>query len=354
MISSIAALKDFFKHERRGAFTVIDNQQMHCMAGHHAEDDRYTHIYTILSQRAFRPLYHAFSLSKIHNRVAHINSLLFRQIETTVKHAGPTGELPVTFFTRHVVYQTMVTLFLGPEFPDIFPDGDLLDTHMATIMYGLEFMVPSAIQARERLYSTFAAHLASKWDENREGTLEGASDFMSEIIREMKLADLSPEEVARYMIPFMWGASSNLMAVCTWVMGHILQDDQVYRAMKDEILPVTDKLSLGDILNMDSRDSFPGLDSIIQEVLRTKTQIPLMRVAQEDVVLMDQDKAIYIRKGDLVAPDAPSLNMSSVHFDDPHSFKADRFNKTSNGGALYVFGAGQHVVRGIYFSTFRS
>ncbi|PPQ94232.1 hypothetical protein CVT25_006658 [Psilocybe cyanescens] len=346
MISSPGALKDLFKHERRGAFAVIENQQMHTMAGHHAEPDRCKRIYELLHQRAFRTLYRAFSPREILLRGPHINAIILRQIYIAVDNVDVGGNLSMTFFTRHVVFQTITTFFFGPHFPDIFDDGNLLDTHMATIMYGLEVIVPSAIRARERLYNTFAAHLALKWEEKGDGYLYGSADFISEIVRNMKSDDFSREEIPRYMIPILWGATSNLMSICTWVMGHLLGDSRVYKSVEHEIRLATDQLTSDDILSRDFKNMVPNLNSVIEEVLRTKTQVPLMRVAQRDVILMDENREIYIRKGDFVAPDAPSLSLSSEQFDHPHSFKADRFISSTAGGALYVFGAGQHACAG--------
>lgn len=347
MISSLNALREIFKLERNGSFSVVDGQQMHIMVGHRASQERFDYLYASLRKNAFRHLYQAFSAQEIVQRAPHINLLIQESIQATLFSGNKC--VSMTSYTRRVVYQTIMMFFFGPETPDIFQDADDLDLSMPTIMYGLEKLVPSAVRCRERVYNAIAKHLSSKWvipEDNPNGYLEGASDFLSHIIGDMNNDGFTHEERARYLIAILWGATGNLMLVCTWVMGQMTSNFDLYSKIANETRLTTDNLNSDELLEISQKThSFPYLDALIQEVLRTKTQIPLMRVAQEDVIIVHEGQDLHIYKGDLVAPNAPTMNMDPEHFHEPQSFSPERFVDSPEGKALYVFGGGLHVVR---------
>ncbi|KAG6893059.1 hypothetical protein C0995_001713 [Termitomyces sp. Mi166 len=160
------------------------------------------------------------------------------------------------------------------------------------------------------------------------------------------------------MFSILWAIHANVMELTTWVMCHIVTDKDIYSRVCQEIrnfvnqqFPRIDSITRIDPKVLED-DAFRFLNSVIQEVMRTKTAVGPMRVATMDAVIMDEDdKEIFIRKGEMIFINFPGMHHSPSLQEEPEVFKADRF---INGSPYksYMFGGGKHICAGRNYAKF--
>jgi len=252
-----------------------------------------------------------------------------------------------------MMYNATSMAFFGTDFPlHTYDDFMIFDHGSPLISRHLGIFAKSATTAREALYAAWNRHMIKHWIPEDDGYLEGAVDVMTNIYRELNKADLTYEEIPRLMGLIIWTIHANVLGLTIWVMCHLLTDKDTYTHVRREIRAFVDGRfpQVEDIAQIDPRslegDDFPFLNSLIREVIRTKTANGPTRVATRDTVIRDEGgKTILIRKGEVISVNFQGMHFSPELYPEPEIFKADRFINEEASRNLYVFGMGKHTVR---------
>jgi len=252
-----------------------------------------------------------------------------------------------------MMYNASSAAFFGPEFPlDTYDNFMTFDHGSPLISHRLGIFARSAIAARDTLYEAWSRHIIGHWIPEENGYLEGAADVMTNIYRELNKADLTQEEIHRLMGLIIWTIHANVLGLTIWVMCHLLTDRDTYtkvcrevRAFVDEKFPHIEDIAQIELRSLEG-DDLPFLNSFIREVMRTKTGLGATRIATRDAVIRDEgDKAILIRKGEIISVNVQGMHYSPELHSEPEVFKADRFMEEEASYKLYIFGMGRHIVR---------
>lgn len=236
----------------------------------------------------------------------------------------------------NVLYQTLS----GEVFGNLFPSQDYAtfkayDGALPAAFLHLPFSGRRYLPAYNQFAGVFYEFLQKAWREgpvDGTGYLEGASEFMSDSVRTLKNEGLCEEEVVGLLMAFTWGAHSNLILSCYWVIVNILSDKQVKARICDEIR------SHGVLASKDSS----LLQSAFQETMRLVTTPSTVREALIDLQIAD----IPICKGDIVIADVRAMHFDpEVHYS-PETFVVDRFvsEPPSPRKPLFVWGGGTSLV----------
>ncbi|KAG6813004.1 hypothetical protein H0H87_009420, partial [Tephrocybe sp. NHM501043] len=297
--------------------------------------------------KAAPPLHRAMMPS----RLPSISSRLTEQLLKVLKQLDLTKEFSLNDFVQRTLYTSSSIALYGPDFPiDTYEDVLIYDDGAGLHVRHLGLFATASTVAREAVFARWTKYLIDNWVPEKGGHLVGSTDMMSEVYRGLKQADLSHDELHRLMCLILWSVHTNVMQLTTWVMCHILTDNDVYTRVCQEIRSFVTRHypRIDDITQLDPRDldddAFRFLNSVVQEVMRTKTVMGPLRVATRDTVIMDEgEKFIVIEKGDLVAINLQGMHHSPSFQDDPGVFKADRY---VNGAPYrsYTFGCGKHSV----------
>ncbi|CAH1258564.1 CYP7A1 [Branchiostoma lanceolatum] len=148
--------------------------------------------------------------------------------------------------------------------------------------------------------------------------------------------NLSPDETAAFNFATMWASMSNTVPAAFWTLYHLLKDPVAMNAVKAEVnqaLKETgqslEHVKKGDKIIHVTRQQLNDmkcLGSAINEALRMCSASMIIRVATEDAELaLESGSTFRIRKGDRVALYPGFLHMDPEVFDDPETFKYDRF-----------------------------
>ncbi|KAG6854556.1 hypothetical protein C0991_004892 [Blastosporella zonata] len=275
-------------------------------------------------------------------------------------HLGDQPEVTVSLlaFVQKCIFTSNSVALLGPHFDiDIFDEFMKFDEGIPMILRRIPILNHPGIQGRESVVVKLSEYIQRRWRDEDGGYLEGASDVISAVVRELKAADMTHMELVRLLNGFLWGSHSNHMRTTFWVMAYILTDKDAFSRINTEIrTALADKFyDIDAFLNMDpvtlDGPDFNLLTSTVTEVLRlTALPASFREVLQDTIIAGDNGESLYLQKGEFVTADVRGMHFDSDIYDDPETFKADRFldnqgiYKYPNEKTFAVFGGGSHVV----------
>lgn len=347
-ISSPAAVSSLLG-DHSGAFEVANGQNIHLLAGLEIDKDRIPHVHSTLMRRGGGPVHRALMPS----RLSAISSRFTQDLLKGLKQFGSsTPPTSLSDFVHRTLYNASSTALFGPDFPlHTYENFMTFDYGSPLILRGLSVFARAAVAARESTFACWTRYFTEHWVPGRNGYLDGAVDMISDIYRGLQQADLAQDEVHRLMGIITWTIHSNVLGLALWVMCHIITDRDTYARACQEIQSFADEKfpQIDDIVRIDPKvlggDDFRFLNSVVQEVMRTKLALGPTRMATRDTVIRDESgKAILVRKGELVTVNFQGMHFSQDLQEDPDVFKADRFVDGEAPYRSYVFGSGKHIV----------
>ncbi|KAJ4919624.1 hypothetical protein JOQ06_023021, partial [Pogonophryne albipinna] len=182
-------------------------------------------------------------------------------------------------------------------------------------------------------------------------------------------ASLRDTDKGAHHFAILWASVGNTVPVCFWVLYFLLRDPEALQAVQQEVLEVL-RLSGGKFspeedltLSREQLDSMVLLESSISEGLRLSSASTNIRVSQEDFSLrLDEERSASVRKGDVIALYPQSMHMDPEIYQDPQSFRYDRFVQDGRVKTdfyksgqklkffLMPFGSGASMCPGRYFA----
>ncbi|TFK32094.1 cytochrome P450 [Crucibulum laeve] len=360
-ISSPTAIANFLR-DRTGVFDVVDYQLIPLLSNL-TDPSRNQYIYEIVEQKALVAANHGLSQRNLPKVSTTVNYEIFKTLGNVV---GKGIQLPVLDFVQRSLYVAVSNSLLGSHFPSLatFDDFITFDDGAPSLLRKMNFLARPAYRARERLISQFARYIDTAWreEEGGGGSLEGASEVMSDIVRSMKNSELTKDEAARLMSSFFWGSHTNMMRTTTWMVRHLATDSILLSRIQRELQAAVDSkfYDAQSILHMHPRDldgpEFALLTSFVKEVLRMNMLPTSIRVAVRDTTIAsDNGEFIIIRKGEQVLANLYGLHHAPHIHDDPDAFRVDRFLNVSTEEmrqkkTLSTFASGQHMCAGRHFA----
>uniref|UniRef100_A0AAQ4PMN5 Cytochrome P450, family 7, subfamily B, polypeptide 1 n=1 Tax=Gasterosteus aculeatus aculeatus TaxID=481459 RepID=A0AAQ4PMN5_GASAC len=179
---------------------------------------------------------------------------------------------------------------------------------------------------RDKLIDYFLPHRMSRWADT--------SLFIrtrSELFEQYDA--LGDVDKAAQHFAILWASVGNTIPATFWAMYHLARHPEALREARREIQSV---LGLGDgvpfsssrdvRLDREQLEKLVYLESAISESLRLSSASMNIRVAQEDFSLrLDAGRSVAVRRGDFVALYPQTMHMDPEIYEEPQSFRADRF-----------------------------
>ncbi|KAF8984959.1 cytochrome P450 [Cyathus striatus] len=340
------------------ALDVINFQMNGPIAGL-PNDSRMPFIYSIIDQKALPMLARGLSRRTFQDVSRTFNSLLFASL---LKQA----DVPVRLrdFVQRLMFRCNAVAFFGHHFPlDIFEDFIIYDDNLPYLLAKIPFLSKKSKISRDRMVVSLATYFARAWNDDHGGYLEGASDVISNVTRELILSGMSTDEIPHVLLGFLWGMSTNHIRTAFWVLAHILTDPSAFVTIRDEVRGALDDrvFDINTFLAIDDEywngPHFLKITSAIMETLRLVSLPAPFREAVRDHVLSTEEGYIFIKKGEYVIADVRGMHFDKCHFDNAGYFKFDRFLKEDNINTLQsgpptfsAFGGGNHMCKGKYFA----
>ncbi|KAI8499295.1 Cholesterol 7-alpha-monooxygenase [Branchiostoma belcheri] len=162
----------------------------------------------------------------------------------------------------------------------------------------------------------------------------GLSDFMRMRQEIYTDGELSADEKAAFNFATMWASLSNTVPAAFWTLYYLLKDPVAMGAVRaevDQLLKETGQTlenvkEGGDMIHVTRQQLNDMKCSAINEALRMCSASIIIRVATEDAELaLESGSTFRIRKGDRVGLYPGFLHMDPEVYDDPETFKYDRF-----------------------------
>ncbi|XP_078599980.1 cytochrome P450 7B1-like [Branchiostoma floridae x Branchiostoma japonicum] len=164
----------------------------------------------------------------------------------------------------------------------------------------------------------------------------GVSDFIRMRQEIYADANLTPDEITACNFATMWASLSNTVPAAFWTLFYLLKDPVAMAAVRaevDQILKETGQSletmkEAGKMIHVtrEQLNDMKCLGSAINEALRMCSASIIIRVATDDAELaLESGSTFRIRKGDRVALYPGFVHMDPEVFDDPETFKYDRF-----------------------------
>ncbi|KAG6861525.1 hypothetical protein C0995_015258 [Termitomyces sp. Mi166 len=356
VLSTPATIFNFLQNSAK-ALDVVEFQMIGIITGI-TNRSRMPYLYSIVEHKALIAFAHGMA------RRTYVQSAVSFSLDLQKRllaHLGGKSEVTVSLldFVQKCIFTSNTVALLGPHFDvDVFDDFMKFDDGIPMILRRIPILSRPGIQGREAVVNKLSDYVRRRWRDEDGGYLEGASDVISDVVRELKTADMSHMEMIRLLNGFLWGTHSNHMRMTFWVMAYILTDKDVFSCINAEIqTALGNKFANVDaFLNMDPATldgpDFNLLTSAVTEVLRlTALPASFREVLNNTTIAGENGEYIYLKKGEYVTADVRGMHLDPTIYDDPETFKVDRFLNNEgmyrypNEKTFAVFGGGSHVVR---------
>ncbi|XP_074484085.1 cytochrome P450 7B1 [Sebastes fasciatus] len=198
------------------------------------------------------------------------------------------------------------------------------------------------------------------------------SDTSQFIRRRLELFEqfaLKDDERAAHHFTILWASVANTVPATFWAMYYLMSHPEALQVVRQEIQEVLRLSGVqfsgdGDVaFSRDQLEKLVNLESAINESLRLSSASMNIRVAQEDFSLrLDGERSVAVRKGDVIALYPQSMHMDPEIYEEPQSFRFDRFLQDGREKAdfykdgqklryyLMPFGSGASMCPGRYFA----
>ncbi|KAF5386558.1 hypothetical protein D9615_001586 [Tricholomella constricta] len=361
VLSSPTTIFNFLQNTAK-TLDVVEFQMIGIITGI-TDRSRMPYLYSIVEHKALMAFAHGMSRRTYIQSAMSFNLDLQKRL---LSHIGDKPEVTVSLleFVQKSIFTSNSVALLGPHFDiDVYDDFMKFDEGIPMILRRIPILSRRGIRGRESVVAKLSEYILRRWRDEDGGYLEGASDVISDVVRELKAADMTHMEAMRLLNGFLWGSHSNHMRTTFWVMAYILTDKHVFRRIHAEIrIALAEKFSdINAFLNMDpgtlDGPDFNLLTSTVTEVLRL-TALPgsFREVLQDTVIAGDDGESIFVQKGEFVTADVRGMHLDPTIYDDPETFKADRFLTEAgvyqypNEKTFSVFGGGSHLCKGRYYA----
>ncbi|KAF2745748.1 cytochrome P450 [Sporormia fimetaria CBS 119925] len=167
-------------------------------------------------------------------------------------------------------------------------------------------------------------------------------------------------EVARFEVANALGAVGTSAPAAFWVLYHLFSDPVLLERarkqadsamMSDSIEDGAEKVKTK-VVDLRKISDAPLFLSLVEEVLRYRSEMIGVRVVMEDGFLTGNEESYRVRKGGIVViPNREIHREKSAWGDDAHMFVADRFCTDTPRKAFRAFGNGPTACCGRQFAT---
>lgn len=161
-------------------------------------------------------------------------------------------------------------------------------------------------------------------------------DMISLLIKaqmQNKAQGITDEYLRDELMTFMVGGHETTANALTWTLYHLGKNPEVYQKLREEIdLKIKSKIP-----SFEELDQIPYLENVINESLRLS---PPVWITSREIKEDDEFQGVKMKKGMIAIVAAYFLHHNKDYWEDPHSFKPDRFNQDYNKKAFVPFGVG--------------
>ncbi|KAF7799204.1 hypothetical protein EIP86_010435 [Pleurotus ostreatoroseus] len=267
---------------------------------------------------------------------------------------------PLRCLISDTLYRTVSIALFGPSFPvDSCGDFKCLDTHSYQLFAGYFPAPQSTYQARQRLAGKLTRFM-KPWKDT-EGLIDfpGVPAHGNEMVRALVQSQLPESDVAALLTTYVWGIHTNMSRTLFWLLAHLAVDRDAYERLR-EAIDVGVKKEFKDLAALlDAHPSvlngptFRLLDSAIKETNR----LYLLPMSFREVIAdfdfpTSKDGSFSALRGNQTVANIAGVHWDGSKFEDPLSFRIDRFLDDKLTPHLYIFGKGQHICPGRHLAVY--
>lgn len=309
----------------------------------------------LINEKLMPVITRSFSRDGMDKLAPAFNDDLIRILESTANEvrSSPNGKMiPLRPFINESIYHALAAAAFGPQYPfDTYNDFEICDSDLILLISKVPFFSRKAMRSREQIVRATAGYIKRACA----SSLEGVSPMIVEILSILKDADLDEMDVAGSLFTLIWGMQASTKRVTHWLMVYLLNDRGAAARIREEVDKEFNEHFGGDIGCMLStpftglEKRFPLVESAFKETLRLTTVQISMRQAAVDTELVSETGILKIRKGDAIMPNIYAVHMDEDVYEDPQSFRIDRF-LAENRLTHLAFGGGTNIVRTLLLS----
>lgn len=311
-------------------------------------------IVHIINDRLLPLVTRALSREGLDKIVPAFNEDIGRSIEAMARQVrnSPNGKaISLLPFVSESIYHAVSKAAFGPLFPfDTYDDFEACDADLVLLISRIPILSRNVLKAQGRYLHALMDYMRRGWSE---GHLEGASAMISDLVSVLKDTDLDESDIAGTLFTIVWGMQANTMRIPYWILVFLLNDPAAAARVQEEVdREIRDNFG-GDIKRFLAtpytalESHFPLVDSCVKEALRIGILQSALRQAHADTEIISETGRVRIRKGDIIMANISAFHMDPEVFEDPRTFRADRYLNDKKKIHL-GFGGGSHLVCAIH------
>ena len=263
-------------------------------------------------------------------------------------------------FLARAYFASVTATIFGDAFPhEIFDDLMIVDAWLYHLLAPpLAWFAVPAHRAQRRIKARLLDFMVP-WHTNG-GTedVEDVSAHGNDVLRQLVRSRMSPLDQAGALEGYVWTTFTTVARLSFWLFAHLLADPCAYERVQEAVVREveTEWVREGrELLDASPAalggDKFALLDSAIKEAARIHLLPMSYRNVLRDVEIpvVDRDGrkgTFWARQGDVVVANVRAMHWDARLFDDPGTFRVDRFldKETDRSRYLSIFGRGKYTV----------
>ncbi|XP_037827149.1 uncharacterized protein LOC119615139 [Lucilia sericata] len=190
----------------------------------------------------------------------------------------------------------------------------------------------------------------------QQGSVEERGDFLNYLLQLQDKKGLNTNEMASHIMTFLTDGFITTASVVAHCLLELARNQQAQEKLRQEIL---ENLDSEGILTFEKLSELPYLDACFHESLRIFSPLPFItKLCTEPIELVNKNGQILkMKKNDVVMISHYSLYHDPNNFEDPETFKPERFLPENGGvkkyrdeGKFIGFGDGPRICLGMRFA----
>lgn len=326
------------------------------------------HYPTLVADVLIPAIHKANTQSILHTITASFNRQLVTVLQEAHRQSGP---FSLKHFTSFALFSSSMTAIFGESFPiDIYDDTMLVDRDAYFLFTPpLSFFAFSAHRAQSRIQTRLLNYMSPWIDTHGNQDIDGVSIHGNDVLRGLTSSQMPLRDQAGALQAYIWAIYTNISNLSFWLFAHLLADPTSYERLQEEVDHgvKTEFMDAGKTLidgahpGVIGGPSFRLLGSAVKEIGRLYMLPASYRTANADVVFpstgaSDEPETFWARKGDIVVANITGMHWDEQWFEDPLSFRVDRFFDVTAEQKRYlsIFGRGTYTVRDLDYLPMRS
>ncbi|KAI0072122.1 cytochrome P450 [Panus rudis PR-1116 ss-1] len=279
--------------------------------------------------------------------------------ELSHAYSARSTDIPLSSFIGRSFYHATSRAIWGPSYPlETYNFLHIVETSILQLVTAPLCLRPQNVANAQ---AQMQAALGQFLDKSKEQNYAGVPQIIADFLEGFQASDLPQADLPAALSGFLIAFQHNTTQLASWIIIHFLSHPKLLARLQEEVDRIVDVEFGGIHALLAATPQHPGalespmIHSSLMECLRLSTAPVIIREVLVDTnIPVDKHRFTAVAAGELVMANGVSLNFDNNLFDDPSTFRMDRFlGKEAWSPLAIAFGGGVHLCKGRDLALFQ-